>query len=370
MENNYCILRIEKKKSTRALGAAYRHNYRTCVSAAPYAYESERYKNEELISDDFGVPDRNFVEIFKNKIKNSPYYKNHAVRKNAVPGIEVLLSFSKEQREKIDLERWKEENVKWLQERFGKENVISAMYHDDERDQDDINGTGCHIHAIVIPMDAKGCLNASEIIGNKYQLQSIQTEYSRRMAEFGLSRGEMRSTDRHVTPHEFHKMIDNELDRIHTALPAPKTNEKASEYLERAQQKFREIARNHVSDNFTVELEEQRRLTEERRKRKLKNLEEELEGIRVAKKDAKHDKDMKELRELLGFTEGIPSRDQMHEAKKKLRIANNLVEAIQNYPDQEFAAKVNEEMAMILKHHNRKRKERTEQLILSKTNVG
>ena len=58
----------------------------------------------------------------------------------------------------------------------------------------------------------------------------------------------------------------------------------------------------------------------------------------------------------MGWGDGTPSRAQMHEAKKRLRIANNIVEAIATYPDREYAHKVNEEMAVILKHNKDRKK--------------
>lgn len=358
MDNNYCIIHVEKKKSVRALGFAYKHNYRTCETAAPNAYKELAYKNEELIKDDFGVQDRDFVKIYRNKIKKSPYYKEHTVRKNAVPAIEVLLSFSKDQRSNIDIDAWKKANVEWLQEKYGKDNVISAMYHDDEKDENDENGTGCHIHAIVIPMDDKGCLNASKMVGNKYQMSALQSEYANRMEVFGLTRGELGKKDRHLSPREFHERINVELNKINREIPLPAPEEKATDYLGRIQQGLWEIARDHAEESLLNEREKKRRKDEERKQKEYKSLEDELDGIRSAKQAARHEKDLREIRELLGFTSGSPSREQIHEAKKKLRIANNVVEAFQTYPDHEFAVRVNNEMALILQHNNRMKKQK------------
>ncbi len=357
-DNSYSILRIEKKKNTRALGWAYAHNYRTNEFAAPHADKEQSYKNQELIRDDFGVADRNFVKIYKKKVKASPYYKKHPVRKNAVPAIEVLLGFSKEKRDGIDLDKWKAENVSWLQETFGKENVISAVFHDDEKDENDPNGTGCHIHAVIIPMDERGCLNASEMIGNKAKLHSFQTDYAKRMELFGLVRGDLKSTDRHVSPKEFHNKVDDELGRINSMLPVPEKNESAIDYRKRIQEPLWEVARDKTEMILEYERKELLRKEKERKAKLDKKLDDQLKEIQDAKAARKMEKDEKELREMLGLGDGVPTKEQMHEAKKKIRIANNLAEAFQIYPDHEFAVKVNEDMATIMKHHNKVKKER------------
>ena len=353
---NYCIMRIEKIKSLLALGRAYNHNYRTTETAAPRAVKELRDRNQELLADDTGIGDRNFVKVFQSKVRESEYYKTHKVRKNAVPAVEVLLSFSKEQAGRFDIEEWKAENVKWLQDTFGKENVISAMFHDDERRQDDPDGTGCHIHAIVLPFDERGCLNARDIIGYKSDYIKRQTEYAARMSRFGLVRGEMDKNDQHLSPAMYHKRVDKELDREKQYIPAPEEKETASEYAKRLEEPLWQIARDHTDVVLDFERENFKRKQEEDKKKRKKSLDDKLKEIENDKRERKQNRDFEELRALLGWGDGTPSRAQMHEAKKRLRIANNIVEAIATYPDREYAHKVNEEMAVILKHNKDRKK--------------
>ena len=364
-EKNYCFARVEKKSNTKQLSWAYRHNYRTSESAAPNAYVEQRHKNEELIKDDFGVPDRNFVAIYQKKVKESPYYKTHKVRKNSVPAVEVLLGFSKEQRGEIDIEEWKKENVAWLQDTYGKENVISAMFHDDERDENDPNGTGCHIHAIVIPMDSRGCLNASEIVGGRRDLGNLLNSYASRMSVFGLQRGEPESGDRHIAPKEFRSRVNGELERIKENIPTPEKDESAARYRERIEQPLWQVARDHTEDLLEFERKEQKRKMDELRAKKSRKLDEELKAISDAKAERRTERDMKEIRAMLGFGDNTPTKEQFHEAKKKLRLANGLVEALQKYPDREFATKVNEEMTMIMQYNNKMKKQDKARMILA-----
>ncbi len=356
MANNYCIMRIEKIKNLVALGRAYNHNYRTTKSAAPNALEELQDRNQELIKDDFGVKDRNFVNIYHSKVRDSEYYKYHKVRKNAVPAIEVLLSYSKDQEGRFDIEDWKSENVKWLQDTFGEQNVISAMFHDDEKDLNDPNGTGRHIHAIVLPLDERGCLNARDIVGGRTELRRYQTEYANCMAKFGLIRGEMEKKDRHLSPAIYHKRVNEEVAKEMEYIPAPEEKETASEYVKRLELPIWQIARDHIDTVLDFEREQYRKKQEEEIKKKKKSLDDTLKEIENDKKERKQSKDFDELRALLGWGADTPSRAQMHEAKKKLRIANNIVEAIATYPDREYAHKVNEEMAVILKHNKDRKK--------------
>ena len=357
-DNSYCFASIEKKSNMKQLSWAYRHNYRASESAAPFAYADQRYKNEELIKDDFGVPNRNFVEVYQNKVKESPYYKTHKVRKNCVPAIEILLGFSKERRDDIDLEEWKKANVEWLQDTYGKENVISAMFHDDEKDENDPRGTGCHIHAIVIPMDSRGCLNASEIVGGRRQLGTMLNEYAKKMSVFGLRRGEFDSFDRHMSPKAFRSRVDDELLRIKENIPSPEVGESAVKYRERLEQPMWQVARDHTEDLLEYERKEQKRRLDEAKERKAKKLDEQLKELVDAKAERKMEKDLKEIQAMLGFSDQAPTKEQIHEAKKKLRIGNQLAEAFQNYPDQDYAKRVNDEMAMIMQYNNKLQKKR------------
>lgn len=358
--SNYCIMRIEKIKNLVALGRAYNHNYRTTRSAAPNALENLRDRNQELIKDDFGIKDRNFVKIFREKVRDSEYYQSHKVRKNAVPAIELLLSYSKEQDGEFDIEEWKAENVKWLHDTFSEKNVISAMFHDDEKDLNDRNGTGRHIHAIVFPFDKRGCLNASDIVGGRKELMSYQAEYANRMAKFGLIRGEMGKKDRHLSPALYHKRVNEEVTKGMEYIPAPEEKETAAEYAKRLEQSLWQIARDHTDALLDLERERYRKKQEDEIKKKKQSLDDKLKALEDDQKARKLDRDFTELRQLLGWGDDMPTRTQMHEAKKKLRIANNLREAFHNYPDHEFALKVNEDMATILRHHRDMQKQRKE----------
>ncbi len=367
MEKKFAIMRIEKKNMI-SLGRAYNHNYRTTKSAAPRAIEELRGLNEELIGERYGIPKKTYAEIYADKISKSEYYKTHKVRKNAVPALEILLTFSKEQIDKIDIEKWKRENVRWLDEKFGKENVISAVVHQDESELDDVNGTGIHIHAIVLPFDERGCLNARDIIGGPVGISRLQTEYAKAMSQFGLVRGELDKNDRHLSPAHYHKRLDEQLERERAYIPVPKRTETAIEYERRLEEPLRRIARDHTDDILQLEREQLRiRRAEAKMKNdaaRKKSLDDALREIEEAKKDKKIEKDLAALMKRIGLdclNKGEqPTREQMHEVKRTIGTLMELPYALSSEPDRDRVKRFNDEIKYFMRGYKEREKEREE----------
>lgn len=226
--SNYAVCRFKKIKDKRALATAYGHNYRTKSIYAKNADPSRKERNEELIPYE---GERNFGKILDRRIKESPYYKQYKVKSNAVVAGEVVLSFSRERLEDIDIEEWKRRNVEWLYKRFGKENVISAMYHDDEKTE---RGYAVpHIHAIILPFDEKGCLNMRETIRTRDDMVNLQTEYAKEMEFFGLMRGEVNSKRKHLQPSDYHKVFKESYESFEEHWPAREHSDTDIDYEER-----------------------------------------------------------------------------------------------------------------------------------------
>ena len=78
----------------------------------------------------------------------------------------------------------------WIENRHGKENVLSAMIHRDE--------TTPHMTVMTIPLDDRGKLNCRSFVGNKKALSDLQTDFAEKVSEkHGLRRGIKGSTARH-----------------------------------------------------------------------------------------------------------------------------------------------------------------------------
>ena len=173
---------------------------------------------------------KDFNDAFKKKIAELPYYDSHRVRKDAVRAIEVVLSYSPEADGSFDIDEWKEKSMAWLREKydlapkaFGT-NIISAVFHGDE-------ARGPHIHAVIIPVDERGHLNAKRYMGNAYNLHQMKESYAEAMRGFGLVAGETRY---HNRP-EYERLQDlyKRTEDARDAIPQPEKGELAEAWLER-----------------------------------------------------------------------------------------------------------------------------------------
>lgn len=224
------ICRIEKLKSVGALGGAYQHNLR--LKDIANANGTKTAYNIELTG---RLPEKSYVDCFHDKINSSPWYENgnHKIAKNAVYAVEFMLTFGQEAKEKIDIDTWCHDNMKWLASHFGgSQNVVSAILHLDERTP--------HIHAIVIPLDEKGKLNYTKYLGgSKYRLSELQDSYHAEVGQFhNLDRGLKGSKAHHQDIDNFYSMVNETTSPIN--LPEPeqkaglfKKGETAVEYQKR-----------------------------------------------------------------------------------------------------------------------------------------
>jgi hypothetical protein len=139
-------------------------------------------------------------------------------RKNAVLAIEHLMTASPEAfpfrkaktpsgspvayglvGAKEDTARWQafEKNcIKWLKERYGVANVVNFTVHLDEQTP--------HIHAVVVPLDAKGKLNCRHYLGGREKLRDLQDSFAAAHQGIGLERGVQGSKAHHTTVKQFY----------------------------------------------------------------------------------------------------------------------------------------------------------------------
>ena len=163
--------------------------------------------NRELVSFPDGV--RNRTEAIQYRIDHAGLTRK--VAGNQCKVIRIILTGTHEQMMKIQeegrLDRWMEVNLKWLNETFGKENVVSCVLHMDEKTP--------HLHATIVPIvtaerqrrERKGekkyntksgpRLSADDVL-KRAKLREYRNTYAAAMSEFGLKRGIVGSTARHI----------------------------------------------------------------------------------------------------------------------------------------------------------------------------
>lgn len=196
----YAIYRTAKLGSFGEIGGSLSHTYRT--RPTPNADESRIHLNEHSLE--------TYNQCF-DALKNAIPEKR---RSNAVLCIEHLITASP------DWNGWgtkKEEeffkkSLEFLNNKYGKENVIAHSIHRDE--------TTPHLIVYVLPIDEKGGLNAKKWLGGRAKLSQTQTDFANEVKSLGLERGLENSKARHKTIQKFYAEIEK---------PTPKLKEKKYE---------------------------------------------------------------------------------------------------------------------------------------------
>lgn len=185
---NFAIMRTGKIKSLMSIINLEKHCSREKM---PWNADPERTKhNQTLIKDTLTLSER-FQEMTKEQ----------KIRKNAVLGIEVMMTYTPGAiTENRTLNKWVETNRQWLFQEFGEENILRLWLHQDESTP--------HLHAFVIPLDKKGKLNCRYYLGGSDKLSSLQDRYSKAMEPYNLQRGIKGSKAHHKTVKEFYRAIE------------------------------------------------------------------------------------------------------------------------------------------------------------------
>lgn len=216
----YVVLHIEKAAGTDA--AMSGHVERRITPAN--VITTLTYLNEELVEFPKGVTNR--TEAIQHRLDNAGLERK--IGKNQVRALRVMLSGSPEDMKRIrqagQLDAWAKDSCGWLQKTFGKENVVSAVLHLDEKTP--------HIHATVVPITrgerrkaklerernaASGKrtyrtkkdrprLCADDVMARD-KLKAYQTTYAEAMAKYGLQRGIDGSEAKHISTQQYYREV-------------------------------------------------------------------------------------------------------------------------------------------------------------------
>lgn len=189
---NYAIMRCEKVKSMGQLSRSLKHNFREqeTPNADPERTDQNEHDGAERTTEAMG------------KIRERLPEKR---RKDAVIAVEYMMTTSKEWMQKATPEQQKkffENSKQWLENKYGKENVVLTSIHRDE--------TTPHMAAWVTPITEDGRLCAKDFIGGPAKLRKDQTDYHKAVKSMGLSRGIEGSTAKHERIQTFYSRISNQ----------------------------------------------------------------------------------------------------------------------------------------------------------------
>ena len=221
----YAVLHMEKTSGTDAAMSA--HIERTIKPKN--ADESRTHLNRELITFPDGVESR--TQAIQNRLDTAGLTRK--IGNNQVRAIRVLLTGTHEDMERITnkgrLDEWCNDNLKYLADTFGKENIVSAVLHMDEQTP--------HIHATLVPI-VKGerkrkkkeeqvkkryrkkptdtaRLCANEIM-TRTKLKSYQDTYAQAMSGYGLQRGIDGSEAKHISTRQYYRDLMQQTERLRT----------------------------------------------------------------------------------------------------------------------------------------------------------
>ncbi len=194
----YAILRVAKIKTAQQASAKTAHNYRE--HSLSNVDKEAPHPNREYLN----VSKRDYGELATERIAQVVKRK---VRPDQVLAVEMILTGSPEafKRDKHDRavdyskSKWAQDNLHFLQKKYGKENVVSFTLHQDEKTP--------HIHAVIVPITQDGRLAAKELF-TPQTLRELQTEYAQAMATHGMERGIEHSQTKHQTQRRVYGQAD------------------------------------------------------------------------------------------------------------------------------------------------------------------
>lgn len=196
------------------------------------ADESRTHLNREFITFPDGVQNR--TQAIQHRIGTVGLQRK--VGKNQTRAIRVLLTGSHEQMMALvnsgRLDDWCRANIKWLQDTFGEDNLVSCVLHMDEKTP--------HLHATVVPVvssprkrrEREGeqkykekalapRLCANELM-TRGKLRQYQDTYAEAMAGFGLKRGVVASGARHQTQQQYNRQkaleLQSDIERLNAEI--------------------------------------------------------------------------------------------------------------------------------------------------------
>ncbi|MDK4116980.1 plasmid recombination protein, partial [Staphylococcus pseudintermedius] len=182
---SYSIVRVSKVKSGTNTTGIQKHVQR----------ENNNYENEDidhskthLNYDLVNNNNQNFNNLIEEKIEQN-YTGKRKIRTDAVKHIDGLITSDNEffnNKTPEDTKRFFEHAKEFLEQEYGKDNLLYATVHMDEKTP--------HMHYGVVPITDDGRLSAKEVVGNKKALTEFQDRFNEHVKQQGydLERGQSR----------------------------------------------------------------------------------------------------------------------------------------------------------------------------------
>ena len=193
----HAILRFEKHKGNPARPLEAHHERQKEQYASNPDIDTSRSKyNFHIVK-----PEGRYYHFIQSRIEQA----GCRTRRDSTRFVDTLITASPEffkKKSPKEIQEFFQRAADFLIGRVGKENIVSAVVHMDEKTP--------HLHLCFVPLTADGRLSAKEIIGNRKNLVKWQDEFWQHMVKQypELERGESASqTGReHIPPRIFKEM--------------------------------------------------------------------------------------------------------------------------------------------------------------------
>lgn len=187
---SFAIMRCKKLTGMGSVASALQHCYRE--RETPNADADRTPENHCSVSQSADEAMGKLRELLPEKR-----------RKDAVLCVEYVMTASPEWWDKATPRQQIEffaRSERWLEEKYGKDRVISSVVHRDEATP--------HLSAFVVPLTKDGRLSAKEFIGGRAKMRNDQTTYAESVKMLGLERGIEGSRATHQTVQHYYESLN------------------------------------------------------------------------------------------------------------------------------------------------------------------
>ena len=251
----FVVLHMEKAHGSDSGTTAHIERFIIPKNADP----TRTHLNRKLIEYPEGVKDRSAA--IQRRLEEAGLTRK--IGSNQVRAIRINVSATPEDMERIEregrLDEWCADNLKYFADTFGKENIVAAHLHLDEKTP--------HMHVTLVPI-VKGerkrkkreeqakkryrkkptdtvRLCADDIM-SRLKLKAYQDSYAVAMKKYGLQRGVDGSEARHVSTQQYYRDIKRQTEELKTeVVELQERKETAREELERAKKEIQTIRADH-----------------------------------------------------------------------------------------------------------------------------
>ena len=160
------------------------------------------------LNKNYAVPGDRHLKPLKDAIAErikEGYTRERKIRNDSVRFLKHMLSGSPEDMQKIfadpkKKEAWIQANRKFIEDEFGKENLVRFSLHLDEKTP--------HIHAVTVPITSEGAMSAKKMMGDRDMFRDRQDRYAEAMKPFNLERGIRDTGIKHENASDYYKRIE------------------------------------------------------------------------------------------------------------------------------------------------------------------